>query len=146
MVQETDKIKEHIDAERERLGRNIHEIEYRVKDAVDFNSQFKKHTGMFLSGAVAVGFLLGKVMERSRRPRVSRFTSVNEPVGEGVMGSATHKLGAHLSRFSETLDNIIGGLANVASDKLYSAAGDVVPGLRDHLNARRTPSTRPVYH
>jgi hypothetical protein len=146
VVQETDKIKEHIDAERERLTHSIGEIEHRVKNAVDVKEQFKRNTGLFLGGAVAAGFLLGRLSERSRRrPRASRFTSMNEP-GEGVIESASHRLGTHLSRFSDAIDNIIGGLANVASERLYSAAGEIVPGLRDHLNVRRTETTRTIYH
>jgi len=142
--QETDKIKQHIDAERERLGRNINEIEDRVKDAVDFKTQFRRNTGLFLGGAVAVGFLLSRAMGRSG-PRISRLKPVRER-NENVMELTSSRLGSHLSRVSETFDNILGGLANVASDKLYSVVGDMVPGLRDRLNVRGTQTGRAVYH
>src|SRR6185503_11931548 len=56
--EETNKIKEHIDTERNRLGQNLDEIESRVKNATDLRAQFNKHTGWILGGAVAGGFLL----------------------------------------------------------------------------------------
>ena len=53
MDQETDKIKQHIDTEREQLGRNLDEIEYRVKRATDLKGHFDKNTGWILGAAVA---------------------------------------------------------------------------------------------
>ena len=65
MAEETYKIKQHIDREREQLGRNLDEIEYRVKKATDFKTHFDNHTGWILGAAVAGGFLLSLAVRAS---------------------------------------------------------------------------------
>ena len=53
MVQEADKIKQHIENERESLSHNLDEIEYRFKDATDLKAHFERNTGLILGAAVA---------------------------------------------------------------------------------------------
>ena len=56
MVEQTDQIKQHIDKERENLGRNLDEIEYRFKDATDLKAHFDRNTVWILGAAIAGGF------------------------------------------------------------------------------------------
>jgi hypothetical protein len=63
--QETSRIKRHIDTEREQLGRNLDEIEHRVKSAADLKAHFDKNTGWILGAAVAAGFLLSFAFGKS---------------------------------------------------------------------------------
>jgi hypothetical protein len=55
MDEKVDTIKRHIDAEREELGRNLDEIEYRVKSATDLKAHFDKNTGLILGAAAFAG-------------------------------------------------------------------------------------------
>jgi hypothetical protein len=56
--QETNKIKRHIDTEREQLVRNLDEIEHRMKSVTDLKAHFAKTPAGFWGAAVARGFLL----------------------------------------------------------------------------------------
>ena len=67
MVEETDKIKRHIENERESLSHDLDEIEYRFKDATDLKAHFDRNTGWILGAAVAGGFLLSLALGRSSR-------------------------------------------------------------------------------
>ena len=131
MDEETSKIKQHIDTEREELWRNLDEIEYRVKSATDLRAHFNKNTGLILGAAVAGGFLLSLAFRKSS----------NSDSNQGEESTSTTTLKAntlaqptlvskHLHRFSETIDNIFDGLVGVACGKLQSFAADVVPGLQ----------------
>ncbi len=69
MAQTPDQIKQHIEERRGRISEDINELEYRVKETVDWRSQFHRHTAAVLGGAFAAGALLGYVATSPRRPR-----------------------------------------------------------------------------
>ena len=136
MDQETDKIKQHIDTEREQLGRNLDEIEYRVKRATDLKGHFDKNTGWILGAAVAGGFLLSLAFGKSSTPRsTSNRESDSQPRSANIADQPKNPLGAHFHRLSDTVENIVGGLVGVASDKLHSFVADAVPGFREQYDA-----------
>jgi hypothetical protein len=76
--EETSTIKQHIDNEREQLGRNLDEIEYRVKKATDLKTHFDRNTGWILGAAVAGGFLLSRVFRKSSAPVGGRESNATE--------------------------------------------------------------------
>jgi len=130
---ETNKIKQHIDLEREQLGRNLDEIEQRVKKATDFKTYFNKNTGWILGAAVAGGFLLSRALPATTSsegggPRWDRTIERNASAGIQPRSS-------HLARVSETLDDIFEGLVGVVSDKVHSFVADAVPGFREQYDA-----------
>jgi hypothetical protein len=48
----------------------------------------------------------------------------------------------HLNRLSNTVDNIVGGLVGVFSDKLQSFVADAVPAFREQYDSfKREPSS-----
>jgi hypothetical protein len=138
--EETSTIKQHIDKEREELGRNLDEIELRVKHATDFKTYFDRNTGWILGAAVAGGFLLSAIFRKSPRDE-----SPWEPTSaEDNVRVTRSRVPTHLSRVSETLDNIFAGLVGVASERLQSVVADAVPGFReqyDEVQRQRGPSS-----
>jgi ElaB/YqjD/DUF883 family membrane-anchored ribosome-binding protein len=66
VVQESDRIKQHIDQTRAELGRNLSELEQRVKDVVDWRAYFDQDPFKVLAGAFGAGLLLGLVATRPR--------------------------------------------------------------------------------
>ena len=133
MDKETSTIKQHIDNEREELGRNLNEIEDRVKKATDLKAHFDRNTGWILGGAVAGGFLLSRLFHKSSAsggtPRwETNATERNTP-------TANPRSPSHLSRLSETLDSIFEGLVGVVSNKLHSFVADAVPGFGEEYDA-----------
>jgi len=136
MDEKTDTIKRHIDAERVELGRNLDEIESRVKNATDLKAQFKKNPGLILGAAAAGGFLLSLAFRKSSN-------SDSRQSGESVSAKESNpnkpaqrapRVSKHLHRFSETLDNIFDGLVGVASAKLQSFVADAVPGFQEQFD------------
>ena len=137
MDEKTDTIKRHIDAEREELGRNLDEIEYRVKSATDLKAHFNKNTGLILGAAAAGGFLLSLAF-RNLRLRIA--DKAGNRLGRGSsarirLAPPAHRGSKHLHRFTETLDNIFDGLVGVASAKLQSFVADAVPGFQEQYDA-----------
>jgi hypothetical protein len=132
MDEETDKIKQHIDTERQKLGRNLDEIEDRVKSATDLKGHFDKHTGVILGAAVAGGFLLSLAFRKSSHSDRTRNRESDAASERRVNTAApsTHRASKHLRRITETIDNILDGLAGVASDKLQSYVANAVPGFQ----------------
>ena len=66
MVQESDRIKHHIDETRAELGRNLSELEDRVRQAVDWRAYFEQDPFKVLAMAFGAGLLLGFVATRPR--------------------------------------------------------------------------------
>jgi len=131
--EETSTIEQHIDNEREQLGRNFDEIEHRVKQATDLKTHFDRNTGWILGAAVAGGFLLSRVIQK---PSASESGPRREPIpAERPTNAANPRFSSHLSRVSETVDNIFDGLVAVVSDKLHSFVADAVPGFREQYDA-----------
>ena len=66
MVQESDRIKQHIDEARAELGRNLEQLEHRVKDVVDWHAYFDRDPFKMLTAAFGGGLLLGLLATRPR--------------------------------------------------------------------------------
>ena len=133
MDEETSKIKQHIDNEREELGRNFDEIEHRVKEATDLKTHFDRNTPWVLGAAVAGGFLLSRVFDKSSATgHAARWDS---SASDRNTTAAIARSPSPLSRLSETLDNIFDGLIGVASSKLHAVVAEAVPGFGEEFKA-----------
>jgi hypothetical protein len=69
MAQTTDELRQHIEAQRTRIARDINELEHRVRETVDFKEQFRRHTELFLGSALGAGVLLGLLTAGNHRQR-----------------------------------------------------------------------------
>lgn len=151
MDEETDRIRQHIDSERQQLGRDLDEIEDRVKSATDLRAHFNKNTGLILGAAVAGGFLLSVAFHKSPSAPGGMSTWESDSRERGIMGTAAAaqlkaSVPKHLHRVTETLDNIFEGLVAVASDRLCSFVADAVPGFRTHYDALERQRGRSSVH
>lgn len=63
MGEEPDEIREQIEQARSRLGQDLNELGYQVRQTTDWHVQFSRHPWAFLGvafgGALAVGWLIG---------------------------------------------------------------------------------------
>ena len=141
MVEETDKIKRHIENERESLSHDLDEIEYRFKDATDLKAHFDRNTGWILGAAVAGGFLLSLALGRSSRSASNTEFASNDRDTTTPAGPSF--IAPHLNRVSDTVDNIVAGLVGVFSEKLRSFVADAVPGFREQYDTftQRDPAS-----
>lgn len=67
MAETPDQIKQHIEERRGRITEDINELEYRVKETVDWRTQFSRHPAAIMGGAFAAGALLGFATTNPRR-------------------------------------------------------------------------------
>lgn len=147
MDEETNKIRKHIDAERDELGRNLDEIEHRVKSATDIKAHFNRNTGLILGAAVAGGFLLSLIFRNSSNSDSQGGGSAStRERNTNSTAPAMHPGSRHLRRFSETLDTIFDGLVGVATGKLQSFVADAVPGFQAQYDAIDRQSDRSSVH
>jgi len=71
MDEKPDEIMSHIESQRDQLGRNLNELESRVKGATDWRVQFDKNPMMLMGVAVGGGILLGSLVGGAARKRSS---------------------------------------------------------------------------
>jgi hypothetical protein len=132
MAQEPIKIKEHIDAERERLGQDIEEIEHRMKDAFDWRSWYQSNTVAMLAAAAAGGFLVSMVVSGSSEPESSEEYIASASTGPSSMQPFKSRAkNMQLSRIGDVLENTFAALVGVGAAKFQDYVSQVVPGFRE---------------
>lgn len=134
MVQETDKIKAHIDTQRGKLEQDLHEIERRVTKAVDWREWFDRNPLGMIGAAAAGGFVLSMLIRRSAD--VSHSTRYSEADSNPSLTAprpsrSPSKTSSQMDRMAATLDNTVAALLGVASRKVRDFVADVVPNFRE---------------
>jgi len=59
MGETPDEIKREIEEARARIGADLNQLEYRVKGALDWRTQFERRPRAILGGAFGLAFLIG---------------------------------------------------------------------------------------
>jgi heme A synthase len=143
VVQETDTIKDHIDTERAKLERDLHEIEHRVTKAVDWREWFDRNPAGMLGAAAAGGFVLSLLLRRSsdtaQDGRYAGLDSSTSATGVRKLKSPS-TTSSQMDRMVETFDNTLAALLGVASRKVRDFVSDMVPNFREEyseLEAKR---------
>jgi hypothetical protein len=134
VVQETDKIKDHIDTQREKLEHDLQEIERRVTKAVDWREWFDRNPLGMIGAAAAGGFALSLLLHRSSEgPHRGRLSEVDSSpsLNEARQSRSPRKASSHMNRMADTLDNTVAALVGVASRKVLDFVADVIPNFRD---------------
>lgn len=131
MGQTTHQIETHIENTREDLGSNLHELENKVRAAVDWKQQFRQRPMTMLGVAFGGGILLATMMGGQKSRGRERAYARRAMESEGQVGSDYRKQEAQ-----GTWDNIKGALIGVAATRFKDFVGDVVPGFQEQF--RRT--------
>jgi hypothetical protein len=132
VVQETDKIKDHMDTQRGKLEQDLHEIERRVTTAMDWREWFDRNPLSMIGAAAAGGFVLSLLIRRSSEASHSnRYGEVGSgPSLTGLRQSrSSSKTSSQMDRMVDTLDNTLAALLGVASRKVRDFVADVIPNL-----------------
>ena len=100
----TDQIEREIRAERDELGRNLEDLEFKAKELADWKVHYRNHPGVFLGAAAGIGVLLGAAVAPANgrapmrpglrlqgRPKVAQLVSTWELVSDALLGLATAK-------------------------------------------------------
>jgi hypothetical protein len=134
MVQETDKIKNHIDTQRGKLEEDLQEIERRVTKAVDWREWFERNPLGMMGAAAAGGFALSLLIRRSSdRSDSNQYGEAESSPGfTGLRQSrSSSKTSSQMQRMADTLDNTVAALLGVASSKVRDFVADVIPNFRE---------------
>jgi hypothetical protein len=67
MGETPDEIKREIEQARERIGANLNQLEYRVRGALDWRTQFDRQPWVFVGAAFGLAFVVGWMTVPSRQ-------------------------------------------------------------------------------
>ena len=141
MGQNTEQIERQIRAERDELGRNLHDLEFKAKELTDWKVHYRNHPAVFLGAAAGLGVLLGAVMTPSRvRPTDSRVRSTEAFQARGTALRAFAARSPKVEQLRTTWGHISDALLGVATAKAVDAIAEYLPGFKDQYEQQ---SARP---
>lgn len=142
MVQETRRIMEHIETEREQLGENLEEIESRfqdakdrIKDAADPRAWFERKPALCLGAAAAGGLILGLLLTSRSSPEMVDFADYAEPQPQPSPQRHAVSESRHLKTIKNTLDTTIAALVGLGARKFQDFVSDSLPGFQEQYTA-----------
>ena len=142
MVQETRRIMEHIETEREQLGENLQEIESRfqdakerVKDAADPRAWFQQKPAVCLGMAAAGGLILGLLLTSRSSPEMVDFADYAEPQPPARPERHPISESKHFKTIKNTLDTTIAALVGLGARKFQDFVSDSLPGFQEQYTA-----------
>lgn len=159
MGETADQIKQQIDEQREQLGSNLQQLETKVKETVDWKTQFESRPMAGIGLAFGAGFLLSVLMPSggsssgskssysydSSNYRINDESSSYQPsYAAGSYGSASQPSqpskpkSPEMNEISETVENIRGAVMGLAATRLRSFLAEAVPGFQDEYEQART--------
>lgn len=165
MDEKPDQIMNHIESQRDQLGRNLNELESRVKSATDWRTQFDKNPMLMMGVAVGGGILLGSIVGGSRKQssRSSWSSSSRNYSGGGSnMGSTSYGTGAsnlssagsssssvtspavreNRKKATDTLEHMKAALIGFATAKVKEFMSEALPGFNQHLDDAERKNTQ----
>jgi hypothetical protein len=126
MGERPDQIEMEIQQERRELGRNLRELEDKVKSATDWRSQFDRHPMPMMAIVFGSGLLLSAAIG-SRNARQSSRSAEGPTVATNT-SSVDHQN----QRTRGTWDNIKGALIGVTTDRVRGFLDEFIPGFAEH--------------
>jgi len=160
MDERPDQIIGHIEAQRDQLGRNLNELETRVRQSTDWRTYYDRNPMLMMGAALGGGLLLGSMVgSKSRssgfypksRSRSSYSSSAMGLSSAGVgaaAGSAwsqpssssgyrpqsSHATSQQWNQVSQTMEHIKGALIAFGMAKAKEFLGQAIPGIDQHLS------------
>ncbi|MBX9600232.1 MAG: hypothetical protein K2X35_04470 [Bryobacteraceae bacterium] len=133
MEQESERIEKHIEERREQLGRNLEELESRVKSNFDWKTHYAKNPWLVLAIAFTGGAAVGAMASGGSRPGAYGRRSY---VGSGGMESSSGLSSQAGSRLASTWGNIQGAVLTAATRKVEDFLDELLPGFRDEYRSQ----------
>jgi len=130
MDEKPDQIIDHIEAKRDELGRNLSELESRVRETTDWRTHYERNPMLVLGAALGGGILLGTIVgggSRSSSRRTSKTSNrkTSSPA-MGLMGSTSS--GYDTSRSSSSSYYSPGSSSSSSSYNPSASASSYSPG------------------
>jgi len=162
MDEKPDEIMNHIDSQRQELGRNLNELESRVKGATDWRMQFDKNPMLMMGVALGGGLLLGTMVGGKRSSSRSSYSSSSRNYTSNTMQSAgigatayglsssgsgsgsgastsssstsSPALREQKRKATDTLEHMKAALVGFAVAKVKEFMSEALPGFDHHLS------------
>jgi hypothetical protein len=145
MDEKSDQILNHIEAQRDELGRNLNELEYRVKETTDWRTHFDRNPLLLLGAALGGGLLLGSMVggganrRSGRRGRYGHSSAGFAAAGISEMDSTQSRRSSFRSsetahQMSRTMEQMKGALVAFGISKAKEFLSQALPGFDQHLN------------
>lgn len=142
MDEKSDQIKDRIESQRDALGRNLDELEHRVKETTDWRKQFDRNPMLLMGAALGGGIMLGALTSgnSSRSPKQpwssSKYSTATAPAGISTDApSHAHSAFAHQRRRAgETIDQVKAALIAFGIAKAKDFLQQAIPGFDKHLS------------
>jgi len=156
MDEKPNEIMNHIESQRHQLGRNLDELEARVKRTADWRAQFDRNPMLMIGVALGGGVLLGSIVNGAvrRSSPISSTSTSDADLGTGssygyddsvrsTSGSTTSSApvnsaisparGEVKGKVTDTLEQIKGALIAFATAKVKDFMAEALPGFGEHL-------------
>ena len=135
MGETPDQIERHIYEQRSELGDNIHELQQKVKTAVDWRAQFDQRPwvamGVAFGGGLLLSLLFGGKRDSGRSSREWwRDRRENQSPGASISHHRDDKTNA-------LWENIRGAALAVAATRLGSVLEGVLPGFQEQYKKKQ---------
>ena len=156
MGEKTDQVSREIEQTRGQLGQDLRELKGRIKQEMNWRSQFDKHPVASLTVAMGVGVLAAMATTRrspKRRPMhpLNREATVAPTPAQDVKHSESwvrKQVSPHLARMNSTLENVVSAMIGVGANRLTNFLDSLLPGFGGEFQKSatdRSPSA-PTIH
>jgi hypothetical protein len=147
MDEKPDQIIGHIEAQRDELGRNLNELETRVRATANWRTYYERNPMLAVGAALGGGLLLGTMVSSARHSsttsRVSASSSSRSHEKASSSASRSSSASSLVSspvtamerrHVSETMDHIKAALIGFGIAKAKEFLSQAIPGLDQHLS------------
>lgn len=156
MDEKPDEIIGHIESQRSQLGRNLSELETRVRATTNWRTYYERNPGMAVGAALGGGLLLGVMVSRRYGSSSSSYSSLTAPSSSASSPSSSYAgassggatgltssrssvasrpvTSRQLRQVSETLDQVKAALIGFGIAKAKEFISQAIPGLETHLS------------
>jgi hypothetical protein len=135
VAEEPNQIKRHIDATRRELGKNMHELENRMKEATDWHTYVNKSPMTALGVAFGGGVVLSAFIGGR-----SNYRNGRHPLARAVEGSYPRGVESRKSDAADMFDNVKGAMIGWTANQLKTVLNEWLPGFRQEYE--RTESEK----
>lgn len=148
MDEKPDQIIGQIETHREELGRNLDELQNKVRRSTDWKTYFDRNPMLMLGAALGGGILLGSMVGGKRsHKQSSRYSSSSSSSFAGAGTGMTGAMGStgtrkpagpatsiQKSRVNETMDHVKAALIAFGITKAKDFLTQAIPGFDHHLD------------
>jgi hypothetical protein len=168
--QTADQIRDEIDTQRMELGDNLQQLERKVKETVDWRTQFEQKPMLGMGLAFGAGVLLSALLPSgddkdaakqsynanyaytpyaayagsSSQSGDGQRRETSQPSGYMASSQPAKPRSPEMNEITETLDNIKGALLGLGATRLRSFLAEAVPGFhQEYEQARKSRNNSP---